>query len=81
MDARQWGVVLSGLIGAYFPSIDRPGWWLTGPIGSGKTTRGRMIAGWVDPVDYLGGSLNLRRDERDAQDQGDEQRSSSAWTT
>ena len=66
MEAPQWRVILSGLIGAFFPSVDRPGWWLTGPSGAGKTTRGRMIAGWVDPVNYLGGSLNLRRDERNA---------------
>ena len=66
VDKEQWKVVLGGLIGAYFPSISRPGWWLTGPSGSGKTTRGRMIAGWVDPVDYLGGQLDLKRDERNA---------------
>ena len=66
VDGEQWKVVLDGLIGAYFPSISRPGWWLTGPSGSGKTTRGRMIAGWVDPVDYLGGQLDLKRDERNA---------------
>ena len=65
-DAPRWAIALDGLIGAYFPSIDRPGWWLTGPSGVGKTTRGRMLAGWVDPVKYLGGSLNVKRDERDA---------------
>jgi hypothetical protein len=63
---EQWKVVLAGLIGAFFPSIDRPGWWLTGPSGAGKTTRGRMIAGWVDPSKYLGGRLNIKRDERNA---------------
>ena len=63
---EQWKVVLSGLIGAYFPSVSRPGWWLTGPSGAGKTTRGRMMAGLVDPMEYLGGHLNLKRDERNA---------------
>ena len=66
LDAGKWAVTLAGIIGAFFPSIDRPGWWLTGPSGVGKTTRARMIAGWIDPVHYLGGSLNIKRDERDA---------------
>ena len=66
VNAGQWAIVLAGLIGAYFPSIDRPGWWLTGPSGAGKTTRGRMITGWVDPMNHLGGRINLRRDERNA---------------
>ena len=66
VSTEQWKVVLAGLIGAFFPSIDRPGWWLTGASGSGKTTRGRMIAGWVDPVDILGGRLDFKRDERNA---------------
>ena len=66
LDAAQWAVVLAGLIGAYFPSIARPGWWLRGPSGSGKTTRGEMLAGWVDPVTNLGGRINLKRDERNA---------------
>ena len=66
VEDQQWKVILAGLIGAFFPSIDRPGWWLTGPSGAGKTTRGRMIAGWVDPSKYLGGRLNIKRDERNA---------------
>ena len=66
LDDEQWKVALGGLIGAYFPSRSRPGWWFTGPSGSGKTTRGQMLAGWVDPVDLLGGQLDLRRDERNA---------------
>ena len=66
VDANQWKVILAVLIGAYFSSIVRPGWWLTSPEGAGKTTRGRMIAGWVDPTDYLGGRINLKRDPRDA---------------
>ncbi len=66
VDDEQWKVTLSGLIGAFFPSVDRPGWWITGPPGSGKTTRGRMIAGWVDPSNFLGGQLDLKRDERNA---------------
>jgi Bifunctional DNA primase/polymerase, N-terminal len=66
VDAAQWGIVLAGMIGAYFPSIARPGWWLSGPSGAGKTTRGEMLAGWVDPVTNLGGRMNLKRDPRDA---------------
>jgi hypothetical protein len=62
----QWKVILGGLIGGHFSLIDRPGFWLTGPSGAGKTTRGRMIAGWLDPSTHLGGKLNMRRDDRDA---------------
>ena len=65
-DDGQWVIALCGLIGAYFPSIARPGWWLAGPSGVGKTTRGEMLTGLVDPMRYLGGRLNLRRDERNA---------------
>lgn len=61
----QWRVILGGLIGAHFPLADRPGWWLTGPSGAGKTTRGRMIAGWIDPSKHLGGPINLKRDDRE----------------
>ena len=43
MTAAKWAITLGGVIGAFFPSTDRPGWWLTGPSGAGKTTRGRMI--------------------------------------
>ena len=66
MDDEQWPIALGGLIGGHFPSIDRPGWWLTGPSGAGKTTRGRMLANWLDPARHLGGRINLKRDERDA---------------
>jgi hypothetical protein len=66
LDPAQWKLALAGLIGAYFPSIARPGWWLTGPSGAGKTTRGEMLAGWIDPTDHLGGRINLKRDERNA---------------
>ena len=66
MTDEQWKVALGGLIGSYFPSISRPGWWLTGPSGVGKTTRAQFLAGWVDPVDLLGGQLDLKRDERNA---------------
>ena len=65
-DAGQWSVALAGLIGAYFPSIARPGWWMTGPSGVGKTTRGEQLTGLVDPMGHLGGRINLRRDERNA---------------
>ena len=66
MTPEQWKVALGGLLGGHFPSIDRPGTWLTGPSGAGKTTRGRMLARWIDPAKYLGGRLNIKRDERDA---------------
>ena len=66
LDAGQWAIALCGLIGAYFPSIARPGWWLSGPSGVGKTTRGEQLAGWIDPVATLGGRINLKRDPRDA---------------
>jgi hypothetical protein len=62
----QWLVALCGLIGAHFPDCDKPGWWLTGAPGTGKTTRGRMLAGFIDPAAHLGARLNLKRDERDA---------------
>ena len=35
-ECQAVGHILSGLIGAYFPSLDRPGWWLTGPSGSAR---------------------------------------------
>ena len=66
LSPEQWLVALCGLVGAHFPNCDRPGWWLTGPPGTGKTTRGRMITGLVDPSTHLGTRLNLKRDERDA---------------
>ena len=66
LDAGQWPVVLAGLIGAYFPSIARPGWWMIGPSGVGKTTRGEQLTGLVDPMGHLGGRINLKRDERNA---------------
>ena len=49
MTDEQWKVALGGVIGSYFPSTSRPGWWITGPSGVGKTTRGQFLAGWVDP--------------------------------
>jgi hypothetical protein len=66
LDAAQWRIALSGVIGAYFPSIARPGPWISGPSGTGKTTRGEMLAGWIDPMPHLGGRINLKRDERNA---------------
>ena len=63
---EQWRIALGGVIGAHFSSIVRPGWWLTGPGGAGKTTRGKMILGWVDPADDLGSRIDLRRDPRNA---------------
>jgi hypothetical protein len=66
LSEEQWLVLLCGLVGAYFPNLDRPGWWISGPSGSGKTTRGRMLLGLVDPAAQLGSRLNLKRDERDA---------------
>jgi hypothetical protein len=63
---EQWALALSWLVGGHFPSIDRSGLWETGPSGAGKTTRAKMLAGWIDPARELGGRINLRRDERDA---------------
>ena len=66
MTPEQWRLALSWLVGGHFPSIDRSGLWFTGPSGAGKTTRGKMLAGWIDPAKELGGRINLKRDERDA---------------
>lgn len=66
LDDEAWALVLGALIGWHFPSLDRPGIWMTGPSGAGKTTRAHMAINLIDPVKKLGGRIDLRRDERNA---------------
>jgi hypothetical protein len=63
---EQWKIVLGALVGWHFPSVARPGGWLAGVSGTGKTTRAEMWAGLVDPVEHLGDEIDVRQDKRDA---------------
>jgi len=61
-DAR-WRVVRGWLATLLLSAIPRPMLWVTGPQGSGKSTRARMILGLVEPVESLGREPG--RNERD----------------
>ena len=50
---EQWKIILAAAAVWHFASIPRPGGWLSGVSGTGKTTRGWMWAGLVDPVEFL----------------------------
>jgi hypothetical protein len=51
------------LVGAYFSDVARPGPWLTGPPGSGKTTAGGALGRLIDGLNWLDGKMD-RSDER-----------------
>jgi hypothetical protein len=63
---EQWKLILGALAGWHFSSIPRPGGWLSGVSGTGKTTRGAMWAGLIDPVEYLDDENDTGPDKRDA---------------
>jgi hypothetical protein len=62
---RQDTQALAGgwMVGAFFADQARPGIWLTGPPGSGKTTAGGALGRLIDGLDWLDGKLD-RSDER-----------------
>ena len=51
------------LVAAYFADVPRPGTWLTGPPGSGKTTAGSGLARLTDGLEWLDGKMD-KSDER-----------------
>ena len=51
------------LTAAYFADVPRPGLWLTGPAGAGKTTIATGLARLIDGTEWLDGRLD-KTDER-----------------
>jgi hypothetical protein len=62
-DDRRWRLIWGWLVLSFLPDIPRPLLWVTGPMGSGKTTRAKMILDLVDPANELGGQPG--KNERD----------------
>jgi energy-coupling factor transporter ATP-binding protein EcfA2 len=60
---RRWMLVRGWLVGSLFSEVPRPLLWATGPQGSGKSTRARMVLSLVEPTDALGKEPG--RNERD----------------
>jgi putative DNA primase/helicase len=61
-----WLLSLGWILGSHFSDIDRPGVWMTGPTGAGKTTRLKMMVNLIDPIRELGGDPDIRRDSRNS---------------
>lgn len=62
-DATARALGTGWLAAAYFTDVSRPGLWLTGPPGSGKTTFGGALARLTDGTEWLDGRLD-KSDER-----------------
>ena len=60
---RTRALAAGWLVAAYFADQSRPGLWLTGPPGSGKTTAGAGFGRIIDGLDWLGGKMD-KSDER-----------------
>jgi hypothetical protein len=60
---RRWMLVRGWLVGSLFAEVPRPLLWATGPQGSGKSTRARMVLSLIEPTDALGKEPG--RNERD----------------
>ena len=65
-ESRVWLLTLGWILGGHCSDVDRPGIWMTGPTGAGKTTRVKMAVNLIDPVRELGGDPDVRRDPRNA---------------
>lgn len=50
----RWLLIEGWLVGAFFEATPRPMLWATGSMGSGKSTRTRMVLSMIDPVSDLG---------------------------
>jgi hypothetical protein len=59
----RWLIVRGWLVASLFSEIPRPLLWASGPQGSGKSTRARMVIGMVEPTPELGKEPG--RNERD----------------
>ena len=62
-DDPRWLLVQGWLVASLFSETPRPILWATGPQGSGKSTRARMILSLIEPADSLGREPG--RNERD----------------
>lgn len=62
-DDPRWLLVRGWLVASLFSEAPRPILWATGPQGSGKSTRARMVMGLVEPGGALGREPG--RNERD----------------
>ncbi len=60
---RRWLQIRGWLVGSLFSEVPRPLLWATGPQGSGKSTRARMVLSLVEPAEALGKEPG--RNERD----------------
>ncbi len=49
-DAFAWRLVYGWLVGSLFEATSRPVLWVSGPQGSGKSTRARMVKSVIDPA-------------------------------
>lgn len=49
-DDPTWRLVYGWLVGALFEATSRPVLWVSGPQGSGKSTRARMVKSVLDPA-------------------------------
>ena len=53
-DDQRWSLIRGWLVAALFSEIPRPLLWATGPQGSGKSTRARMVLSLLEPTESLG---------------------------
>jgi energy-coupling factor transporter ATP-binding protein EcfA2 len=53
-DDRRWMLARGWMVGSLFSEVPRPLLWATGPQGSGKSTRARMILSMIEPTEALG---------------------------
>ena len=54
-DDYRWHLAYGWLVSSVFADVSRPILWATGPQGSGKSTRARMLINVIDPRPALGG--------------------------
>ncbi|AWY06671.1 DNA helicase [Microbacterium phage Zeta1847] len=48
--SREWRLIYGWLVGSLFEASSRPVLWVSGPQGSGKSTRARMVKSVIDPA-------------------------------
>lgn len=62
-DDRRWKLIRGWLVACLFSDYPRPLLWVSGPQGSGKSTRARMALSLIEPTESLGKEPG--RNERD----------------